>query len=301
MFPCCWVPSVSRLLNLYLQFSFLSYRHIYPAACFTSLPKIYWNVKFNLPYTKLIIWLIFPHCAGRSVIWPICASLFCLVKCICCCCWLVTQSYHMSDSLQTRGLQHARLPCPSPSSGACSSSCPLSRWCHPTISSSVVPVSSCLQSFPASGSFPVSQLFKSGGQSIGASVSASVPPMNIQDWLSLGLTSLISLQSKGLLRLFSNITVQKHQFLGTQTCLWSNSHIHIVQFSCSVTSDSLWRHGLQHTSSLSISNSQSLLKLMSVELAMPTNHLILSCPLLLLSSIFPSIRGFSSESVLCIR
>ena len=129
----------------------------------------------------------------------------------------------MSDSLQTRGLQHARLPCPSPSSGACSSSCPLSQWCHPTISSSVFPFS-CLQSSPALGSFPVSQLFKSGGQSIGASGSASVLPMNIQDWFSLGLTSLISLQSKGFSRVFSDTTVQKHQFLGTQPCLWSNSH-----------------------------------------------------------------------------
>ena len=103
-------------------------------------------------------------------------------------------------------------------------SCPLSRWCHPTISSSVVTFSSCLQSFPASGSFPVSQLFASGGQSTGASV--SILPMNIQDWFPLGWTGWISLQSKGLSRVFSNTTVQKHQFFGAQPSLCSNSHIH---------------------------------------------------------------------------
>ena len=121
----------------------------------------------------------------------------------------------------TPGLQHARLPCPSPSPRACTNSCPLSQWCHPIISSSVVPFLSCFQSFPASGSFLMSQLFKSG---VGAS--ASVPPMNIQDWFPLGLTDLISLQSKGLSRLFSKTTVQKHQFFGAQPSLWSNSHIH---------------------------------------------------------------------------
>ena len=106
----------------------------------------------------------------------------------------------MSDSLQAHRLQHARLPCPSLSPGVCSNSCPWSHWCHPTISSSVVPFSSCLQSFPAPGSFPMSQLFTSGGQSIGASASASVLPVNIQGWFPLGLIGLISLQSKGLSR-----------------------------------------------------------------------------------------------------
>ena len=129
-------------------------------------------------------------------------------------------------TLRPRGLQHARLPCPSQTPKACSNSCPSSRWCHPTISSSVIPFSSCLQSFPASGSFPVSQLFTSGGHSIGASALASVLPMNIQDWFPLGLTGWISLQSKGLSRVFSNTTVQKHQFFSTQFSLWSNSHIH---------------------------------------------------------------------------
>jgi len=119
----------------------------------------------------------------------------------------------VSDSLRPHGLQHARPPCPSPTPGTYSNSCPLSQWCHPTISSSVIPFSSCLQSFPSSGSFPINQFFASGGQSIGASASASVLPMNIQDWFPLGLTGLISLQPKGLSRVFSNTTVQKYQFL----------------------------------------------------------------------------------------
>ena len=113
----------------------------------------------------------------------------------------------MSNSLWPHGLQHTRIPCLSPFPRACSNSCPLNRWFHPTISSSVTPLSSCLQSFPASGSFPVSWLFTSGGQSTGVSASALVPPMNIQDWFPLGLTGLISLQSKGLSRVFSYTTV----------------------------------------------------------------------------------------------
>ena len=115
----------------------------------------------------------------------------------------------MSDSLQPHGLQHARLPHPSPTPGVYSNSCPSSWWCHPTISSSVVPFSSHLQSFPASGSFPRSQFFASGGQSTGVTASASVLPMNIQDWFPLGWTGWISLQSKGLSRVFSNTTVPK--------------------------------------------------------------------------------------------
>ena len=114
----------------------------------------------------------------------------------------------MSTSLQPHGLQHARLPCSSSTPQAYSDSRPFSQWCHPTISSSVIPFSSCLQSFPVSGAFPVSQLFASGGQSIGVSASASVLPMNIQDWFPLGWTGLISLQSKGLSRVFSNTTIQ---------------------------------------------------------------------------------------------
>ena len=134
----------------------------------------------------------------------------------------------MFNSLGPHGLQHAGLPCPSLSPWVCSNSCSLSQWCHPTISSSVVLFSSHLQSFPASGSCPMSQLFASGGQSIGASASASVLPMIIQDWFPLGLTSLISLQTKGLSRLFSNTTVQKHQFFSTQPSSWSSSHIHVT-------------------------------------------------------------------------
>ena len=130
----------------------------------------------------------------------------------------------MSDSLWPHGLQYTRLPCPSPSPRACSNSCPLSRWCHRTISTFVVPFSSHLQSFPASGSFQMSQFFTSGGQSIG--VSASVLPMNIQDWFPLGWTGLISLHSKGLSRVFSNTTVQKHQFFSAQLSLESNCHIY---------------------------------------------------------------------------
>ena len=125
----------------------------------------------------------------------------------------------VSNSLWLHGLQHARPLCPSPTPEVYSNSCLLSRWCHPTISSSVIPFFSHLQSFPGSGSFQMSQLFTSGGQSIGVSASASVLPMNIQDWSPLGWTSWISLQSKGLSRVFSNTTVLKHQFFGTQLSL----------------------------------------------------------------------------------
>ena len=117
----------------------------------------------------------------------------------------------VSDSLWPHGLQHTRLPCPSPTPEACSNSCPSSQWCHPTISSSFVPFSSRLQSLPAPGSFQMSQFFTSGAQSTGVSASASVLPMNIQHWFPLGLTGWISLQSKGLSRVFFNTTIQKHQ------------------------------------------------------------------------------------------
>ena len=131
----------------------------------------------------------------------------------------------MPDSLQPHGLQHARLPCPSLSPGVCSNSCPFSRWSHRLSSHPLSPTPfSCPQSFPASASFPMSQLFTSGGQSIGAS--ASVLPMNIQGWFPLGSTDLISLQSKGLSRVFSSTTVGRHQFFSTQPSLWSDSHIH---------------------------------------------------------------------------
>ena len=132
----------------------------------------------------------------------------------------------VSNSLWPHEPHHTRPPCPSPTPGVHPNSCPLSQWCHPTISSSVVPFSYCPQSFPASGSFPMSQLFTSGGQSIGVSASTSVPPINTQDWSPLGWTGWISLESKGLSRVFSNTTVQKHQFFGAQLSSQSNSHIH---------------------------------------------------------------------------
>ena len=125
----------------------------------------------------------------------------------------------VSDSLPPHELQHARPPCPSPTPSVHSNSCPSSRWCHPAISSSVVPFSSCLQPLPASGSFPVSQLFTSGGQSTGVAALTSVLPMNTQDWSPLGWTRWISLQSKGLSRVFSNTTVQKHQYFCAQLYL----------------------------------------------------------------------------------
>ena len=132
----------------------------------------------------------------------------------------------VSDSSRPHESQHPRPPCPSPTLRVYSNSCPSSQWCHPAISTSVVPFTSCPQSLPESGSFQMSQLFASGGQIIGASASASVLPMNIQNWYPLGLTGLISLQSKELSRVFSNTTDQKHQFFSFQPSLWSNSHIH---------------------------------------------------------------------------
>ena len=138
------------------------------------------------------------------------------------------QSSHsvVSDSLRPHGLQHARPPCSSPTPRVYTNSCPLSLLCHLTISSSVIPFSSCLQSLPASGSFSMSQLFTSGGQNIRVSASTSVLSMTTQDLFPLGWTGSISLLSKGLLRVFSNTTVQKHQFIGTQLSLSSNFHIH---------------------------------------------------------------------------
>ena len=132
----------------------------------------------------------------------------------------------VSDSLWPHELQHARPPCPSSIPGVQRDSRPSSQWCHPAISSSVVPFSSCPQSFSASGTFQMSQFFASGGQSIGVSASISVLPTNTQDWAPLGGTGWISLQSKGLSRVFSNTTVQKHQFFSAQLSLWSNSHTH---------------------------------------------------------------------------
>ena len=132
----------------------------------------------------------------------------------------------MSDSLRPHESQHTRPPCPSPTHGVYWNSYPSSQWCHPAISSSVIPFFSCPQSFPASGSFPMSQLFAWGGWVIGVSASASVLPMNTQDWSLLGWTGWISLQSKGLSRVFCNTTIQKQQFFSAQLSSQSNSHIH---------------------------------------------------------------------------
>ena len=135
------------------------------------------------------------------------------------CMWIQFSRSVVSNSLQPHGLQHARPTCPSPTPGAYSNSCSSSQWCHPPVSSSVIPFSSCLQSFPASGSFPVNQFFPSCGQSIGVSASTSVLPMSTQDWSPLAWTGWISLQSKGLSRVFSNSTVQKRQFFCAQLSL----------------------------------------------------------------------------------
>ena len=132
----------------------------------------------------------------------------------------------MSNSLQPHGLQHSTLACPSPTPGDCSNSSPSSQWCHPTISSSVIPSPPAFSPSQHQGLFLMSQFFSSGGEADGASASALVLPMNVQDWCPLGLTGLISLQSKGLWRVFSNTAVQKHQFFSAQPSLWSSSHIH---------------------------------------------------------------------------
>ena len=183
----------------------------------TSLPtaQIITETGCSCPTTDgcLLQGMFFPQFAKHSTV----------------CTHILNYCYFQScPTLQCHGLQHTRLPCPLPSPGVCSNSCPLNWWCHPTISSSVGPFSSYLQYFPASGSFPMSQPFTPGGQSTGASASASVLPMNIQGWFPLELTGLTSLQSNGLSRVFSLIKwVQKHQFFSAQSSLWSNSHPHM--------------------------------------------------------------------------
>ena len=184
--------------------------------------KVLWRHRPDLVYLFVLLppwyiyilpFVLFFYKNNIKSVFPVFSSL------LSCC--SVAQSYL---TLQPHGLQHARLPCPSLSPGVCSNSCPLSQWCHPTISSSVVPFS-CPQSFPASGSFPVSWLFTSGGQSVEASAPASVLPMNIQGWFPLRLTDLISLLSKRFSKVFPSTTIWKHQFFSDQPSLWSNSHI----------------------------------------------------------------------------
>ena len=197
--------------------------------------------------TALFSWLFVFYFYWSIVDVQCCVSFCCTAKWIsyphtCC---------SVTKSIWPHGSKHNGLPCPSLSPGVCWNSCPLSHelwWCYLTISSSIFPFS-CPQSCPASRSFPMSQLLASGCQSIGASASASVLPMNFKGWFPLRLTGLISLQSKGLSGVFSNTTVQKHQFFNAQCSSWPNSHIHAlllekpsVQFSCSVVSDSLRPH-----------------------------------------------------------
>ena len=160
-------------------------------------------------------WLRLLWCSGYPGLYRFSSFQFSSVTQSCC-----------KDSLQPHEPQHSRPPCPSPTPEVYPNSCPSSQWCHPAISSSVIPFSSCPQSLPASESFPMSQLFTWDGQSIWVSDSTSVPPMNIQNWFPLGWTGWTSLQSKGLSRVFSNTTVKKHQFFGAQLSLYSNSHIH---------------------------------------------------------------------------
>ena len=167
---------------------------------------------------KIKFWNIFQNMLSNIGIWMIETGQYMAISSV--------QSLSRVVLFGTPWTADARPPCPSPTPGAYPNSCPSSWWCHPTSSSSVVPFSSRPQSFPASGSFQMSQLFASGGQSIGVSASKSVPPMNTQDWSPLGWTGWISLQSKGLSRVFSNTTVQKQQFFGTQLSLYSKSHIH---------------------------------------------------------------------------
>ena len=192
----------------------------------------FWNsLAFSMIHRLLGIWSLVPlpflnpAWTSRSLRFTCCWSLAWRILSITLLACVQFSHSVVSDSLGPHEPQHAKLPCPSPTPGVHANPCPLSHWCHPIISSSVVPYSSCPQSFPASGSFPMSQLFARGSQSIGVLASISVLPMNTQDWSPLGWTSWISLQSKGLSRVFSNTTVQKHQVFGAQLSLQSNSQL----------------------------------------------------------------------------
>ena len=212
--PSPWPPLFRGHLSLVPR-AFFSHLSTPAHATLYWVPLVVLLILLIHPLNRTLIWIDVSTCGGGQKGYPI-PPLH-----------LDTQYNHsvqftcsvMSESLRPHGLQHTRPPCPSPTPGVYSNSCPLSQWCHPTSSSSVVPFSSRLQSFQASRSFPMSQFFASGGQSIGVSVSASVLPMNIQDWFPLGWTGWISLLSKGLSRVFSNTTVQNHQFFGGQLSL----------------------------------------------------------------------------------
>ena len=179
----------------------------------------------RLPSSFTISWSLLKLMSIESVM-PSNHLIFCCLFSFCPPSFAASGSFPMSQLFAAHGLQHTRLACPLLSLRVCSNSYSLSRWCHPSISSSVTSFSSCLQSFLASGSFPISWLFTSSGQNIGASASASDLPVNIQGWLPLGLISLISLLSKELSTVFSSTTVQKHQLFSVQPSLWTNSHMH---------------------------------------------------------------------------
>ena len=209
--------------NLLVSFYF-SLWHLSISACFSpSLPFVLFSPSLSISaLISLSLCLALPNlslfCLLSLCPLPLLFSLLCTLVSL----LITTQSVSsvVSSSLRPHGLQHTRFPCPSPTPEACSNSCPWNRWCHPTITCFDIPFSSCLQSFPISGSFPMSQFIASGGQSIRASASTSVLPMNVQDWFPLGLTDFISLQFKGLSKFFSNTNSSpSHQFFSPQLSL----------------------------------------------------------------------------------
>ena len=219
LYPYIYNESHQEVYSIRLSYSLRWDHHLSPLWRYTFTLKLVGNLwddtlrTYNyhaFPYDFTQLFNIHLCCSLSLIIIPVVFSSIQFSRSV------------MSNSLQPHESQHARLPCPSPTPRIYSNSCPLGRWCHPAISSSVIPFSSCPQSLPESGSFPMSQLFAWGGQSIG--VSASVLPMNTQDWSPLGWTGWISLQ--GLSRVFSNTIFQKHQFFGAQLSSQSNSHIH---------------------------------------------------------------------------
>ena len=222
--------SISMYLTLYIIIKWSERKSLSRVWLFATP----WTVH-EILQTRILEWVAFPFSRGSSqprdrtqvsdiagrffTNWAIREALYIIIQFS-----SVTQS--CPTLCDPHEVQHTRPPCTSPTPGVHPNSCPSSQWCHPAISSSVIPFSSCPQSLPASESFPMSQLFTWGGQSIGVSASASVFPKNTQDWFPSEWTGWISLQSKGLSRVFSNTTVQKHQFFGTQLSSQSNSHIH---------------------------------------------------------------------------
>ena len=208
-YNCCPDCITSEKLNLYFwlilsQINWLNNQSVYLPGMRISIIQV--NSGFSYTPMYFIFKINFICINFKIYFW---LFIIILIRFLAVTLFLFSPSV-MSNSLWPHGLQHTRLPCPSTSPCASSNSSPLSQWCHAMISSSVIPFSSCLHSFPASGSFLMSWLFTSGGQSIAASTLASLLPVNIQDWFSLGLIGLIFLQSKGLSRVFSNTTVQKH-------------------------------------------------------------------------------------------